>query len=733
MRLKIWLAGVVYAVIFLSACGQSALLPTETMPSLTQTPIPTSTRLPTHTPTQTSQPTETPPPTETPLPSRTPTATPPTYVRENTPIPEPSEPITADSAGRLAELARLGKGRIVDVQLSPDRNYLIVQTTLGIYGYLADRPEEVWRFEDPAGIADMALTRTERWMAVATNDGRIALLIYRRGSMFTRWATGYDEIHDLAFSFDGHSLAAVGDRGVTVWPLGKTEPLYQNPDLTGEMVRFTPDGERLIVATAQEVSIVRLFSAAAEAQVSLSQPGLPVFSQDGAYFSDGFSVWDGRSAEAVLELDTTPKGTGQPEITFSRDARKIAVGLVGSLEVYIWDIEQKELDLILVSPNQETVDQGIGKLSRPVFRPGPGDYFIDAFAFSPDGSQLVVTTGLGWVELWDANSGRYLAGFEGRGNPLYISNTRMALWHDRSLAQFQNGLRLANYSASGFRADGEVFFSANADRLFSGDTIWNLPMLNRILVLDSEKILSVPQDGDRIYALSNDPLKIISRSRTDFSVSEEIALRTPSELCPDWDVGSPIDPILSSTGDFFGAGFFDCGFMFWDLRNNMVTNVNEGPVWSQDFSPDGSLLVLTGGSGTRIYASEDVGGAELISVPDEYVVAFSQDNQKILAVSISGRLTIYSFRFDHLVEDLPLAGELEMDIELLGPAAFSPNNDLLVISNDGFLSLVETASGELLAHIPAHLDQITAVAFSLDGRYLATSSSDGTVKLWGIP
>ena len=210
----------------------------------------------------------------------------------------------------------------------------------------------------------MALGYPASPLIVATNDGKIALLIYRRGSMFTRWVTGYQQISDLSFSYDGDQLAAVGDQGVTVWQVGETEPLYKYPEMVGDRVRFTPDGEGLIVTTTKGAIFSTLMNGDTLSEIVFEEFGNPVFSENGLYFSDGVTVWDGRTAEVVLQLDYTPIWGGQPGIAFSRDGGLIAVGLVGSLEVFIWNIEQKELKLHLTSPNNEALYYTNGKIDH---------------------------------------------------------------------------------------------------------------------------------------------------------------------------------------------------------------------------------------------------------------------------------------------------------------------------------------------------------------------------------
>ena len=57
----------------------------------------------------------------------------------------------------------------------------------------------------------------------------------------------------------------------------------------------------------------------------------------------------------------------------------------------------------------------------------------------------------------------------------------------------------------------------------------------------------------------------------------------------------------------------------------------------------------------------------------------------------------------------------------------------MIVSADGAgtLKLWDAATGQLLGTLLGHTDKIWSISVSPDGKTLATSSSDGTVKLWG--
>jgi WD40 repeat protein len=132
------------------------------------------------------------------------------------------------------------------------------------------------------------------------------------------------------------------------------------------------------------------------------------------------------------------------------------------------------------------------------------------------------------------------------------------------------------------------------------------------------------------------------------------------------------------------------------------------------------------------------------TIPNSYtskLVAISADFEALVSSSVYGNIEIWNLQTGKLLHALRIYYSEILSVSL------SSNGKILAVSGyttivwDGDFSKFPTIkiwditsqeSPRLLHALCGHLDLVNSVAISPDGRYLASGSRDGTVKLWNL-
>lgn len=169
----------------------------------------------------------------------------------------------------------------------------------------------------------------------------------------------------------------------------------------------------------------------------------------------------------------------------------------------------------------------------------------------------------------------------------------------------------------------------------------------------------------------------------------------------------------------------------------------------------GTARLLHAGGGVR-HLAFDPDGALLASVGDDYVIrlwdtvtgqqvqafsdrrysveslAYSPDG-KTLAAGTYGMVQLWEVRSGKELRQLGLPFEDVNKVQYVNAVAFSTDGKILASGcSDGFLRLWDPATGKERKAWRASDDYIKRIALSPDGKLLASSDKDGAVRIWGL-
>jgi WD40 repeat protein/serine/threonine protein kinase len=365
-----------------------------------------------------------------------------------------------------------------------------------------------------------------------------------------------------------------------------------------------------------------------------------------------------------------------------------------------------------------------------------------SLVFSPDGTRLASASDDGTARLWDAATGRPMSG------PLrHPGNSRVL-----SAAFRRDGARIVTTAGDGtvcqwdartgaaveppyerhagdvwtavYSPDGEWVASAGTDRSIR---LWRATGREDALVLHGHtgKVtqLAFTTDGRRLGSVSDDGTARIWEADTRAGLP---VLRGHT---------SYVYPVAySPDGEWIASGSWDGTVWLWDARTGGGCAVlrHPGVVRSLAFSPDSSWLVSGGDGDDRLRLWDVATGMlrKVIQGPGSRIlsVAVSPDGTLIAALDWSGDLSVRDVETGQQVARVRLGGAGQTK-----GLAFSPDGRWLASTTPKFhVYLWDVRTQQPTTPLTGHTGEVFCVTFSRDGGRLASASLDRTVRVWDV-
>lgn len=543
---------------------------------------------------------------------------------------------------------------------------------------------------------------------------------------FNRFS-GYDSVNSaLDVSSDGEiiAVATIGD-GVQIWQrdgkLIRTLKGHQGPVIG---VAISPNGQ--LIASSSGDTTVKLWRRdgtllktlkgfkAATGKVKFSPDGQLIVSSSG----DGtIKLWrvDGTLLKTLRHrVIFTP-------VVFSPDGQLIA-SAADDGTVKLWQ-------------RDGTLLKTLSDIPSPVF----------SIAFSPDGKTLATGNGNGQLQLWqrDGSLLRTFTAHDAAINALAFSRNGQTIvsGSDDKMLKFWSLDGTALNAIKGHDSTIQYLaFSPSGDTLFSASwdgtvKLWKLrnPLL-RILRGHTAGIWGV--------AFSPDGLLMASSSAKEVILWRKDGIRYRRLKASSLRFGSVT---ISPDGKIIATVGTDQSVKLWRKDGTLLHSLkgHQGNIKRVAFSPDGKMVASS--SSDRTIKLWRVDGTEIATfrghTAGTWGVAFSPDGSTL--VSSSGDKTVKLWRLtsvlNHLREldsrsDVKSEDSLFKTLQGHNSAvinvAFSPNGKFIASVSEDRTAKLWSRDGKLLHTLGGHDSGIWSVAFSPDSQTIATGSNDGIIKLW---
>ena len=502
-------------------------------------------------------------------------------------------------------------------------------------------------------------------------------------------------VFSVVASPNGKRLATLSDDGsIKIWDAASNKVLISIPTSLTEknilrFISFSPDGKRLAAPAGDHV--VKIWDVATGTELitfsgHTGEVTAAIFSPDGTRVATGSwdttaKLWDTVTGKDLITFSGHENGIAT--LAFSPDGSRLYTGSDADGFGIGWDI---------ASGKQLFTFDGEGGL--------------DSIVVSPDGTRLATGEFDTTVKIWDAATGNKLLTFFGHAS--YLND----------VVYSPDGKRLASTSEDGMTK------------------LWDAETGKALLTLSGHtsgvQNVAFSPDGNKLYTASRDgTVKIWDVSPLAGSEWLNLAGHTNRVR----------SVAYRPDGKQLATLSYDGGLKIWDAVSgkelltialtNMIESKNSGGnalVGGLSYSPDGKRLAYNDLNTTIIV--DATSGAEILSLASTDSagndVAFSPDGTQVAVGSEDAGLRIYNS------SDGKMLIELQTGSGYNGRIVFSPDSKHIAAANDTGAHVWDITTGRKLVTFIGHGEGegLNGIAYSPDGKWIATSGNDATIKVW---
>jgi WD40 repeat protein len=530
----------------------------------------------------------------------------------------------------------------------------------------------------------------------------------------------------VAFGLKGRLLASAGRQEVKVWDTTTGSAVVHVPKLSAGIraIAFSPDGRRLAGAL-DNGTVLGWDPRAGQQTFTLGghkgSARTVAFSPDSTRLATGGTdatvrLWDVATAGEILTLRTP--GSNTYALAFGPDGRRLATTGTGMrAAVRVWDLTT----------------------GKEVFLRETGSGAGLTVAFSPDGTRLAtaggraslvgipgeVKTWEGEIKVWDARTGQEIGVLNGHG---------------------------AGVTAVAFSPDGRRLASASHDHAIK---VWDVAADARPRTFLAAPVGSLKRHLFRGLAFSPDGRSLAGGAEQgmvkvfDLGTGQEVRALSGHTLNVNRVAFSPAGQLLASSGSVVDSapGGIRRELKVWEVRTGR--EALSLPTRAGCFSPDGKHLACEQDEAVEVW--DTTTGRKLFSFPasagSTADLAYSPDGKRLAGTN--GSRTLRVWNTDNTEETPGRFGAEVLRIE--GPkesnffcVAYSPDGKYLAAGGlDRTVRVWDAASGDEVFTLKGHRNEVSWVAFSplsspsqtggaRRSSRLASVGNDGTVRVWDL-